>query len=96
MSVITKEYLNSLDINLDDQTFQAFSDHFDETLLDRIIDDILDSLDDPQVQELLHLRQTNSDQLWQWLQTNVPDLNSIIQNEVTILIGDVAENSEHI
>lgn len=96
MSALTKEFLESIGIQLDDATFAAFAAHFDATLKDRIITDIIDGLDDEQLTQLEQLKNSDGDQLWHWIQTNVTDLSDIIQEEVDILLGELAENADHI
>jgi hypothetical protein len=96
MSTLSKDFLQSIGINLDDSTFIAFSEHFDATLKERIISDIVDELDDEQLGQLEQLKNSDGDQIWHWIQTNVTDLSEIIQEEVDILLGDVAENADHI
>jgi len=96
MSALTKEFLASLGIQLDDTSFAAFADHFDTTLKERIISDIIDELDDEQLAQLEQLKNSDGDQLWHWVQANVLDLSEIIQDEVDILLGDLAENADHI
>ena len=96
MSALTKEFLESIGIQLDDTTFTAFAEHFDATLKDRIITDIIDELDDEQLVQLERLKDSDGDQLWHWIQTNVTDLSDIIQEEVDILLGELAENTDHI
>jgi len=96
MNALTKEFLESIGITLDDTTYQAFAEHFDETLNQRIIESIVDSLDDEQLARFATLRDSGDDELWQWLQTNVPELGDIIQDEIDILLGDLAESADDI
>lgn len=96
MSALTKEFLESIGIQLDDVMFAHFAEHFDSTLKERIISDIIDELDDEQLTQLEQLKNSEGDQLWHWIQTNVLDLSDIIQDEVDILLGELSENSEHI
>jgi hypothetical protein len=96
MSALTKEFLESIGIQLDDATFVAFAEHFDTTLKDRIITDIIDELDDEKLIQLEQLKNSDGSQLWHWVQTNVTDLSDIIQEEVDILLGELAENADHI
>lgn len=96
MSVLTKEFLESIGISLDDDTYLSFTTYFDETLSTRIIDEIIDELDENQLSEFEKLKDSNDDQLWQWVNSNIPNLSKIIQDEVDILLGDVAENSDNI
>jgi hypothetical protein len=96
MSALTKDFLESIGISLDDATFEAFANHFDTSLKERILSDIIDDLDDDQLAELEQMKNTDGDQLWHWVQANVTDLNEIIQDEVDILLGELAENADHI
>ncbi|MCA9334590.1 hypothetical protein KC953_00430 [Candidatus Saccharibacteria bacterium] len=94
MAVLTQNFLQSLGIELDETTLQAFSDHFETTLFERVVESILDELSDDQLTELSTLREQNDEQLQSWLQANIPNLSEIIQDEVDILLGDLAEDSE--
>ncbi|HUO61885.1 MAG TPA: hypothetical protein VMT96_00330 [Candidatus Bathyarchaeia archaeon] len=96
MSALTKEFLESIGVQLDDEAFAAFAEHFDSTLKERILTDIVDELDDEQLVQLEQLKNSEGDELWRWIQTNVKDLSDIISEEVDILLGDVAENADSI
>lgn len=96
MPVLTKQFLQSLDIELDDQTFEAFDEHFEATLQQRVIDAIIDTLDEQQLEQLAALRDQDESAMQAWLQANVPDLSYIVQDEIDILLGDVAEDSDEI
>ena len=94
MAILTQTFLRSLNINLDDQTFQAFDEHFETTLENRVIESILDELNEQQLEELSKLREQADEQLQTWLQSNIPNLSEIIQDEVDILLGDIVQDSE--
>ncbi|MFZ2545332.1 MAG: DUF5663 domain-containing protein [Candidatus Saccharimonadales bacterium] len=96
MNILTNEFLEGIGIHLDGPTYQAFSEHFDDMLFDRIIEDVIDSLDEDQLEYLSKMRDEDSDKVLGWLQTNVPEFNDIIKDEVDILLGDIAENADHI
>lgn len=96
MPSLSKDFLTSIGIDLDEATYQVLADHFDETLSQRIIEEIIDSLDEAQIAEFNQLKSSSGDELWQWVQANVPDLPDIIQDEVDILLGELAENAENI
>lgn len=95
MALITKQFLQDIGIELDEQTYAHFSEHFDATLESRVIESILDELDENQLQELATLK-GDEEKLGPWLEANVPDLKDIIQTEVDILLGELAENADHI
>ena len=42
------------------------------------------------------MRDAGDSEIVQWLQTNVPDFADIVSDEVDILLGEIAENSENI
>lgn len=96
MNSLPKEFLQSIGIELDDATYQVFATHFEDTLSQRIIDEVVDTLNETQIATFNEMQDASSDQLWQWVQTNVPELSEIIQEEVDILLGELAENAEHI
>ena len=97
MKPLTKDFLQSLGISLDDQSYPVFVEHFNATLQGRIIESIIDSLDDEQVDTLSQMRDSaDSEELWQWVQRTVPELPEIIQQETDILLGELAEHSENI
>ena len=96
MNTLSKEFLESIGIRLDDQTYTEFSNHFESTLHDRIIDSVIDSMNDEQIEQLTQMRGIHGDQLWHWLSANVPELSDIIRAEVDILLGELAEHSDKI
>lgn len=97
MQFITPEILDQLDINLSPEERQSLLAHLSATLEERIGQEVTDALDDEQLDELVQLQQTADEtQLGAWLQANVPDLQEIIQDEVDILLGELAENSDQL
>ena len=55
-----------------------------------------DELTDEQVVELGQLDTSDHTTLQHWLVANVTELNVIIEDEVAILLGEIAENSQSI
>jgi hypothetical protein len=54
-------------------------------------------LDDDRLQELLDLQETADDAaVGDWLAKNVPELPQIAQDEINILLGEVADNASTI
>jgi hypothetical protein len=94
--LLSKHFLSNIGVTLDEPTYQALSEHYEETLNDRIIDEITQNLDEAQLKELSHLRVADEQSLQQWLMTNVPQLDEIIEAEVAILMGDIAESADSI
>ena len=91
---IHKQLLTSLGINLSDEDQAVLAEHIDSTLNQRVIDEIVDSLDEEQLQELAGLRGASETAMEQWLIANVPDLKDIIEDEINILLGDIAEEAD--
>lgn len=95
--LITRELLDEFGISLDGQDEASFLQHLNNTLEERVGAEITESLDDNQLTALLDLQENGTDeQLGDWLQQNVPDLQQITQDEIDILLGEVAENSDDI
>ena len=97
MALLSKQFLNTLGIELDDASSEASSQHFEDTLNSRVIEEIIDILEDDQLEQLTALRDNGDDEALQnWLVENVSDLSEIIQDEVAILLGEIVENSDEI
>lgn len=92
--LLNKKFLEDIGVTLDDQTYAALSQHYEETLNDRVISEIVDELDERQLGELNNLKDGSTDILQNWLQENVPQLDEIIEDEIAILLGEIAENSD--
>lgn len=96
MGGFSKEFLNELGVEMDDQTFQAFSEHFDDELHSYVLGRIVHQLSDQQVAELGNMEGVSHDVLWQWLQANVPNLGDIVKTEVDAMLAEVVRNSDHL
>ncbi|QQS21562.1 hypothetical protein IPM09_03480 [Candidatus Saccharibacteria bacterium] len=96
MALLDPAFLADLGIELSETDYQALSEHFENTLHERVINEIVEELTPEQAEELAHLQEASDDQLQQWLVANVPDLQDIVSDEVDILLGEIAENSENI
>lgn len=95
--IITKEAVNNLGIKLEGQELETLLTHLNDTLAERVGNEIIESLDEEQMKTLVELQETATpEQLNEWLQTNVKELNEIAQDEVDILLGEIAENSDAI
>lgn len=94
--LLNKQFLADIGVKLDEQTHQALSDHYEQTLNERVIDEITTELDEAQLNELSRLTADDPSELSAWLATNVSKLGEIIENEVDILMGEIAENSDQI
>ncbi|MEO8691698.1 MAG: hypothetical protein ABI397_02825 [Candidatus Saccharimonas sp.] len=96
MPILTKSFLQDIGLELDDETFAALADHTDSTLHERVISEITDELSPEQAAELASLQNADDDILQLWLVDNVPDLQEIVADEIDILLGEIAENSDAI
>lgn len=95
--LITKELLDEYGIELSDQDEQSLIDHLNTTLTERVGSEVALSLDDDKLKELAKLQTSASDEeIGNWLEKNVPELQQITQDEIDILLGELAENSEPI
>ncbi len=81
-------------IDLNDQDLTLLEEHFDTTLRDRVIQEIVEELTPEQAEELAAAQDISDEELLQWLRTNVPEFDAIVSDEVDILLGELAENSE--
>lgn len=94
---ITKELLDDFGITLGDQDETSLLEHLNETLQERIGTEVAAMLDDERLQELLDLQETADDAtVGDWLAKNVPELPQIAQDEINILLGEVADNASTI
>jgi hypothetical protein len=93
--LITRELLDEFGINLEGQDEASFLQHLNDTLEERIGAEITESLNDDQMKTLIELQEKGTDEeVGTWLQQNVPELQQITQDEIDILLGEVAENSD--
>jgi hypothetical protein len=94
---ITKESLDAFGISLGDQDEESLLDHLNETLQERIGTEVAAMLDDDKLKELLTLQESEDDvAVGDWLVRNVPELPQIVQDEIDILLGEIADNTSTI
>jgi len=94
--LLNKQFLQDIGVTLNDQTYETLSEHYEETLNERVIIEIVDELDEKQLEELHSLTSQDGGVLNQWLVANVPKLDEIIEDEIAILLGEITESSEKI
>ena len=95
MTVITKQLLADIGISLDDSAYAQFTKQYEAELDSRIVNEIVDELDTEQLRELTRFKDSGDDAgLQRWLVENVPDLDKIVEEEMAILLGEIAENSD--
>lgn len=96
MALLSKELLINLGITLSDQDYELLAEHFESTLNERVINEIVLELSPEQATQLAGLEQASDDEVLAWLQINVPDVADIVSDEVDILLGELADNSDAI
>lgn len=94
--LLNRKFLEGIGVELDEQTFDALSEHYERTLNERVMAEIVDGLDEDQLEALHSLEGGETDLLCAWLVANVPQLDEIIEDEVAILLGEIAESSDQI
>lgn len=92
--ILTKQTLTDLGIELDESSYEMLAEHFETTLQDRVINEIVAELTPEQARELAELHNESGDQAYKWLRANVTDFADIVADEVDILLGEIAEDSE--
>lgn len=93
--LITKEVLEEAGIDLNDQDVASLLEHLNATLEERVGAEVTNSLSDEQLEALVELQENGSDEeVAAWMETNVPELQAIAQDEIDILIGELNEESD--
>lgn len=94
---ITEDALKQLGISLEGRDINSLLQHLNETLEERVGAEITDALDDTQLKTLLDLQEKATDEeVGQWMQANVPEFEQIVQDEIDIVLGELAENVDGI
>lgn len=94
MPLLSRAILENLGIQLSDEDFSSLAEHFEATLDERVFDEIALELSPEQAAELSRMRESSDEDVLAWLQAAVPTLPEIVADEVDILLGELAENSE--
>ncbi len=94
MALLSKELLKELGIEMRDQDYQLLEEHFETTLRTRVIEEIVEELSIDQARQLATMQQSSDEQLLNWLRANVLNFSEIVSDEVDILLGELAENSD--
>jgi len=96
-TLITLEHLKQAGVNPETTEVDKLLSHLNDQLEERIGAEITASLDDEKLNELLDLQEKGDDEaIGDWLETNVPELQKIAEDERDILLGDLTENSNGI
>ena len=94
-NTITIESLEQFGIDTSRSDIDSFLTHLNELLEVRLGVEITELLDDTKLDELLIIQESDDEKaLGDWIQTNVPDIERVVQDEIDILLGEVAENSD--
>lgn len=94
---ITENNLKAFGINLDGQDKESLLAHLNETLQERVGTEIAALLDDTKLKELLDMQETaTGEEVGNWLVTNVPQLQQIVEDEIDILMGELADSTDTI
>lgn len=94
---ITEESLKNIGVNLEGKDVQSLLTHLNDTVEERIGAELTEALNDEQLEQLVKLQETASDEeVGKWLQANVEDFDQIIADEIDIVLGELAESSDGI
>ena len=98
VSMITVEQLRSIGIDLPEDQMQALMQHTEDTINEQIGEEIVDSLDDEQLQELVAMQEADApaEQVEEWIVERVENYQEIVEDNVAIVLGDLAQNVEAI
>lgn len=94
--LLNKKFLEDIGVTMDAQTYSALSEHYEQTLNERVMAEIIDELNENQLEELHSLNGREADLVREWLVANLTNLDEIIEDEVAILLGEIAESSDQI
>ena len=97
-TIVTKAQLNSIGVNLPDDQMQALIQHVEETINERISEEVVESLTDEQLAELVKMQDSNvsAEEIDAWIRERVPEYDEIIEDNVAIVLGELADNSDAI
>lgn len=95
-TIVTKAQLNSIGINLPEDQMQALIQHVEDTINSQIGEEIVESLDDEQLKELVQMQDNDvpAEEIDAWIRERVPEYDEIIEDNVTIVLGELVENSD--
>ena len=88
---ITQQDLDAASIIVAEDEVEAYLAQANQTLAERIGAEITDSLTDEEIDEMVDVQEAgDAAALQAWLIANVPELGEIVQDEVDILLGELA------
>lgn len=94
---ITKDTLLTLGIDLSGHDLDSLISHLNDTVEERIGAEITESLSDTELEELVTLQEAASEQeIGAWVAKHVPDFQQIVQDNIDIVIGELADSADGI
>ncbi len=94
---INEDVLKSFGITVSDADKESLIDHLNDTLQERVGTEIASMLDDTKLEALVELQETGTnEQVGAWLSENVPELKEIVEDEIAILMGELADSRDDI
>ena len=77
---------------------QALIQHVEDTINSQIGEEIVESLDDDQLKELVQMQDNDApaEEIDAWIRARVPEYDEIIEDNVAIVLGELANNSDAI
>lgn len=92
MITIDENTLTSLGINLGDDA-DSFLKDLEQQLHERVGAALLELLDDEEAKEFIALSEAGDDDATEsWINTHIPDYEDVVQDEVDILLGEIAQS----
>ena len=98
VTIVTKAQLNSIGINLPEDQMQALIQHVEDTINSQIGEEIVESLDDDQLKVLVQMQDivAPAEVIDAWIRERIPEYDEIIEDNVAIVLGELANNSDAI
>lgn len=98
VTIVTKAQLNSIGINPPEDQMQALIQHVEDTINSQIGEEIVESLDDEQLKELVQMQDNDvpAEEIDAWIRERIPEYDEIIEDNVAIVLGELADNSDAI
>ena len=95
-ALLNKEFLSRVGVEIDDVTYDLLSDHYEHTLNERVMTEVVNYLDEVKLIELNEIKNADDETIRNWLMTNVPELDEIIEEEVAVLLGEIAKFADNL
>lgn len=80
VTIVTKAQLNSIGINLPEDQMQALIQHVEDTINSQIGEEIVESLDNEQLKELVQMQDNDvpAEEIDAWIRERIPEYDEII------------------